>query len=137
MIAKRAPVVLATAFAILFVAFLWSYSLSQLQTAGIYVSIGGPLTRVCRDEPSLLLLQVLRGRKLRLNVDDVDEAILTSKHELATGNRKFVRAVYIAAEKNESVGDVICAVDLVKKIDATLPIVLMTPTMERQVPVRQ
>jgi biopolymer transport protein ExbD len=137
MIAKTATVVLATAFAILFVAFLWSYSVSQPQTAGIYVSIGGPLTRVSRDGPGLLVLQVLRGRKLRVNVADVDEAILTSKLKPATGNRKFVRAVYIAADKNESVGDVIRAVDLVKKTDATLPIVLMTPTMEREVPVRQ
>jgi biopolymer transport protein ExbD len=131
---KTTSSMLVLILAIIFIACLWAYAYSQPRTVGIYVTIGGPLTRVTRGGPSLLVLQVLRGRKLRLNVEDVDERTLPSKLKLAASNTKFVRAVYIAADTNEPTGEVIRAIDLVKKIDATLPVALITPSMEREAP---
>jgi len=79
------------------------------------------------------VLTVLSDQKLRLKVDDVDERTLSLKLKAAT-NHNFARAVYIAASPEITTGDDIHAVDLVKSIDSSLPVVLITPAMEHEAP---
>ena len=132
MTVKMASVFLATVFAVLFVCFLWAFTVSQPRSVGVYVTIGGPLTIVSCGGPRLLVLQVLPRQKLRLNVDDIDERALPVKVRVALNNN-FVPAIYIVVDPSIPAGEVIRAIDLVKGIgDLNLSTVLVTPGIERE-----